>query len=140
MIHPSCGARLFGYSLTHVVGLYDSMLYGSKLSSSVPAWITSRLKNSVRLITQSRLTESSNLIGEAFESHLSAHVLHPGQCQLSQVAMLHSRAHQWHWDVPGGQYKSRKQRKARLLTVRVVMNTEKIEINGTGVCSSDVLQ
>lgn len=33
-------------------------------------------------------------------SYLGAHVLHPGQCQLSQVSVLNSWAHQWHGDVP----------------------------------------
>lgn len=37
------------------------------------------------------------------ESYLSAHVLHPGQCQLSQVPVFHSGAHQRHGDVPDGQ-------------------------------------
>ena len=40
-------------------------------------------------------------------SHLSAHVFHPGQSQLSEVSMLHSGAHQRHGDVPERRQRSR---------------------------------
>lgn len=48
---------------------------------------------------------------KAFDSYLSSHVLHPGQSQLSQVAMFHSGAHQWHGDVPDWSQKEKRTRR-----------------------------
>lgn len=44
------------------------------------------------------------LVVELLKSYFGAHVLHSRQRQLSQVSVLHSRAHQRHGDVPDGKH------------------------------------
>lgn len=55
-------------------------------------------------------------VAELLKSYLGAHVLHSRQRQLSQVSVLHPRAHQWHGDVPDGLQSFKKESEAMLNT------------------------
>lgn len=94
ILRSSSSELFFNLSSYGIVATYanysDSLSVGSshQHSSIVSVWTTSQLD------------QPKKGWRGVFESHLSAHVFHPGQCQLSQVSVLHSGAHQRHGDVP----------------------------------------
>lgn len=91
--HGGCGRASASILCSSGSDLYflSAFIRWHRRSSTAPVWSASQLE----------------CFSSICQSHLGAHVLHPGQGQLSQVAVLHSGAHQRHGDVPEGWSHSR---------------------------------